>query len=50
MKKFVLLAVLVIGSPLFAAEPTYVVDTPTTGMLDYGAYNLNFRLFPMAAY
>lgn len=45
MKKLVLLAVLAIGSPLFAAEPTYVIDTPTTGMLDYGAYNLNFRLF-----
>jgi len=25
-------------------EPTYVIDTPTVGMLDYGAYDLNFRL------
>jgi hypothetical protein len=27
------------------AETTYVIDTPNMGMLDYGAYNLNFRLF-----
>src|SRR5450830_1798419 len=27
------------------AESTYVIDTPTTGMLDYGSYELNFRLF-----
>lgn len=26
-------------------ESTYVIDTPTTGMLDYGGYDLNFRLF-----
>lgn len=39
------LAVLIAGSPLFAAEQTYVIDTPTTGLLDYSAYNLNFRLF-----
>jgi len=26
-------------------EPTYIVDTPSVGMLDYGAYDLNFRLF-----
>jgi hypothetical protein len=28
-----------------SSEATYVIDTPTTGMLDYGAYDLNFRLF-----
>ena len=27
------------------SESTYVIDTPTTGMLDYGSYDLNFRLF-----
>lgn len=30
---------------LSLADPTYVIDTPTTGMLDYGGYDLNFRLF-----
>ncbi|MHB9154198.1 MAG: hypothetical protein ACYC5N_00730 [Endomicrobiales bacterium] len=33
------------GTRLSAAEQTYVIDTPTTGMLDYGVYDLNFRLF-----
>jgi len=28
-----------------ASESTYVIDTPTVGMLDYGGYDLNFRLF-----
>lgn len=27
------------------SEQTYVIDTPTVGMLDYGGYDLNFRLF-----
>jgi hypothetical protein len=26
-------------------EPTRIIDTPAVGMLDYGAYDLNFRLF-----
>src|SRR3989339_515539 len=39
-----LLFVIICALPL-AAEPTYVIDSPTTGMLDYGSYNLNFRLF-----
>ncbi len=38
-------ALLLFCVPLSRAEQTYVIDTPTTGMLDYGAYNLNFRLF-----
>ena len=39
-----MLFVIICALPL-AAEPTYVIDSPTTGMLDYGSYNLNFRLF-----
>jgi hypothetical protein len=27
------------------AENNYAIDTPTTDILDYGMYNLNFRLF-----
>jgi hypothetical protein len=34
-----------VSVPFLQAESTYVIDTPTIGMLDYGAYDLNFRLF-----
>jgi hypothetical protein len=35
-------------NPLFAqqtSQQTFIIDTPTTGMLDYGSFDLNFRLF-----
>lgn len=32
-------------APSLRAESTYVIDTPNTGLLDYGAYDLSFRLF-----
>ncbi|MBN1622174.1 MAG: hypothetical protein JW871_06250 [Endomicrobiales bacterium] len=32
-------------SSVIYAESTYIIDSPTTGILDYGAYNLDFRLF-----
>jgi hypothetical protein len=31
--------------PPLSAETAYIIDTPNMGMLDYGSYNLNFRLF-----
>ncbi|MCB4792327.1 MAG: hypothetical protein LHV68_10655 [Elusimicrobia bacterium] len=45
--KFLLLLVLLLLNLRVSsfAESTYVIDTPTTGMLDYGGYDLNFRLF-----
>jgi hypothetical protein len=44
ISKIFLFSLLVAGVNVYA-EPTYVIDTPTTGMLDYGSYDLNFRLF-----
>jgi len=46
----VLTALLILVMPALAfpesgSEATYVIDTPTVGMLDYGGYDLNFRLF-----
>ncbi|MBN1822701.1 MAG: hypothetical protein JW803_00115 [Endomicrobiales bacterium] len=42
-----IVAILLLSSILSSAyaEPTFVIDTPTASVLDYGGYNLNFRLF-----
>jgi hypothetical protein len=39
--------VMVVCLPVFSAgsEAPYCIDTPTSGMLDYSAYDLDFRLF-----
>jgi hypothetical protein len=49
-KSFLAIVVLVClffgAMPLMAVENiSYVIDTPTSEMLDYGMYNLSFRLF-----
>ena len=33
------------SAPAAFAKPTSLIDTPTVGMLDYGSYDLGFRLF-----
>lgn len=45
--KFIIISFILISTitVFLFADATYVIDTPTTGMLDYGGYNLNFRLF-----
>ncbi|HBU70068.1 MAG TPA: hypothetical protein DEE98_06740 [Elusimicrobia bacterium] len=45
---FFLIVTVLAASPLrseTASETSFVIDTPATGMSDYGGYNLNFRLF-----
>lgn len=41
------LLTLIFSLPLSAggSEATYCIDTPAAGLLDYGGYDLNFRLF-----
>lgn len=41
-------AVFLAAAPLYSAETNRtarVIDTPTTGMIDYGSFSLDFRLF-----
>lgn len=44
---FVLIAVLFVNVNSFASQSniTYLVDTPTYSVLDYGSYDLQFRVF-----
>jgi len=43
----VILLLFILSSPVSSlfAESSYLIDTPTKGMLDYGNYNVDFRFF-----
>jgi len=42
---FILLSVFLINTNLFAAGVTELIDTPTHSILDYGSYEIQFRVF-----
>jgi hypothetical protein len=42
---FILLSVFFINTSLFAAGITELIDTPTHSILDYGSYEIQFRIF-----
>ena len=49
-KKFVLTVAVILGvciysNNVYAANITYLVDTPTYSILDYGSYDIQFRVF-----
>jgi hypothetical protein len=42
---FILMSVFFINTSLFAAGITELIDTPTHSILDYGSYEIQFRIF-----